>query len=72
MPYYRIKVVKCIDAVIYADSVEDAVDKLRASLSYCGGNAKVFIHVVDKKGPRPVDKGVVVKGTIKEVLRDML
>jgi len=72
MPYYRIKVVKCIDAVICADSIKDAVEKLKAIVSYCGGDARIFIHFIDKKSTRPVDKGVVVKGTVREVLRDTL
>ncbi len=72
MPYYRIKVVKCVDAVIHADSIRDAVEKLREIMTYCGDDARVFIHIIDKRDTRPVDKGVVAKGTVREILRDTL
>jgi len=68
---YRLKVVKCIDTVLddLYSGVEELVKAFKHVLKYCGDEARIYVHVLERSSGELVDKGIVYTGSVKEVLR---
>jgi len=68
---YRVKVVKCIDIVLddLYSSVEELVKAFKHVLEYCGGEARIYVHVLERGSGELVDRGIIYTGSVKEVLR---
>ena len=72
MGFYRVKVVKCIDVIIKAETLKHALENVRYLLLSCGDDSRIFVHKISKEGDMPRDEGLMFKGTVKEVLHHML
>jgi len=68
---YRLKVVKCIDTLVddLYSNAEELVEAFKHVLEYCGDEARVYVHVLERGSGELVDKGIVYTGSVKEVLR---
>jgi len=68
---YRVKVVKCIDIVLddSYNSIEELVKAFEHILEYCSGEAKIYVHVLERGSRELADKGIVYTGSVEEALR---
>jgi hypothetical protein len=63
--YYRIKIVKCLDAIVEAEDLNELVDLIRA----CNEGSKTYIHILEYRSGEFIDRGVIYRGLLRDLLR---
>jgi hypothetical protein len=63
--YYRVKIVRCIDAIVEAGNLNELADLMMI----CDEGSKTYVHILEYRGGEFIDKGVIYSGLLRDFLR---
>ncbi|RLG81658.1 MAG: hypothetical protein DRO13_00600 [Thermoprotei archaeon] len=64
----RIKVVKCLDAVVENGDLEEIIENYKPLISFCPPHLQVYIHELVRDSRSLRDKRLITKTSVKELL----